>query len=80
MAIMNTTTVGFELWDSRTHNVLQFERLDEVLVALRRLIQRNGNDAIEGLSLDAVGDDGETRLTIVEDDALLSLVTATAAR
>jgi len=78
MSMENVMTAGFELWDSKTHNVLQFDQLDEVIVALRGLVERNGAEAVEGLSLDAVSEDGGTRMTLAEDDALLQVISATA--
>lgn len=72
-------STGFEIWDGTTHNSLQFDQLEEALVALRGLVERNGADAVEGLSLDAVNDDGTTRITLAEDDGLLALISATAA-
>ena len=72
-------STGFEIWDSTTHNSLQFDQLVEAIVALRGLIERNGAGALDGLSLDAVSDDGGTRITLAEEDGLLSLISATAA-
>ena len=70
---------GFEIWDSKTHNTLQFDQLENAIVALRGLVERNGTDAVDGLSLDAVSDDGRTRMTLAEEDSLLNLISATAA-
>ena len=72
-------STGFEIWDSTTHNSLQFDQLEEAIVALRGLVERNGAGAVDGLSLDAVTDDGGSRITIAEEDGLLSLISATAA-
>lgn len=72
-------STGFEIWDSTTHNSLQFDQLEEAIVALRGLIERNGAGGVHGLSLDAVSDDGGTRIILAEDDGLLSLISATAA-
>jgi len=68
----------FEIWDSRSHNLLQFESLEEAIRALRTLVRSNGEDAVIGLSLDAVTSDGHQRMTLAEDRALLSLVSVTA--
>lgn len=72
-------STGFEIWDGTTHNSLEFDQLEEAIVALRGLVERNGSDAVEGLSLDAVNEDGTTRITLAEDDGLLGLIAATAA-
>ncbi len=72
-------STDFEIWDSKSHNLLQFDQLDEAISALRGLVERNGPDALDGLSLDAVSEDGESRLTLAEDESLLSLLSATAA-
>lgn len=70
---------AFELWDRRTSNlVLEFERLDEALVALRDYVRRNGEAAVEGLSLVAVSDDAEISMTLASDERLLSLISAMA--
>lgn len=69
---------GFEIWDRTTHNVLQFDRLDEAIVALRGLVRRGGDAAVDGLSLDAVSADGVQRMTLAEDAALLELIMASA--
>lgn len=74
--MMNT---AFEIWDSRTHNLLQFERLDDAIRALRSLVRGDGEGAVIGMSLDAVSEDGAKRLTLAEDAALLSLISATPA-
>lgn len=68
----------FEIWDERTHNLLQFERLDEALRALRSLLRNGDEDAVIGLSLDAVSQDGARRMTLAEDRALLDLISASA--
>lgn len=73
---MNT---GFEIWDGNTHNVLQFDQLDEAIAALRDLVRSGGDDAITGLSLDAVSPDGRQRITLAEEAGLLDLVSATTA-
>jgi hypothetical protein len=72
-------STDFEIWDSKSHNVLQFDQLDKAIGALRGLVERNGADALDDLSLDAVSADGESRLTLAEDKSLLSLITATVA-
>ena len=72
---MNT---GFEIWDSKTRNVLQFDHLDEAIVALRGLVRRDGDGALAGLSLEAVSADGSQRMMLAEDSSLLDLMTATA--
>ncbi|HEY8730516.1 MAG TPA: hypothetical protein VIN69_00880 [Candidatus Limnocylindria bacterium] len=72
---MNT---GFEIWDSKTRNVLQFDHLDEAIVALRGLVRRDGDGALAGLSLEAVSADGSQRMVLAEDSSLLDLMTATA--
>ena len=72
---MNT---GFEIWDSKTRNVLQFDLLDEAIVALRGLVRRDGDGALAGLSLEAVSADGSQRMVLAEDSSLLDLMTATA--
>lgn len=64
----------FEIWDSTSHNILQFDRLDEAIAALRGLVERNGANAVDGLSLDAVSEDGQERMTLAEDDGLLNLI------
>lgn len=66
----------FEIWDSKTHNLLQFERLDEAIRALRSLVRGDGEAAVVGLSLDAVSKDGASRVTLAEDGALLDLLSA----
>lgn len=71
-------STGFEIWDRKTHNVLQFDHLDGAIVALRGLVRHSGDDAILGLSLDAVSADGSQRMTLAEDSGLLGLLTATA--
>ncbi len=68
----------FEIWDSKTRNVIQFNRLDEAIHALQGLVRNGGPEAVVGLSLDAVSEDGEERLTLAEDNALLDLISATA--
>ena len=73
---MNT---AFEIWDSSTHNVLQFDHLDQAIVALRGLIRRDGSDAVVGLSLDAVSADGMQRITLAQGADLLDVISATAA-
>ncbi len=71
---------GFELWDRKTRNlVLEFDRLDEAVLALRDYVQRNGTESIDGLSLLAVSDDGEISMTLSEDGQILDLVSATVA-
>lgn len=70
-------TTGFELWDNNTHNVLQFDHLDEALIALRGLVRRGGDGAVAGLSLDAVSADGTQRITLAEDAGLLDVISAT---
>lgn len=35
-------STDFEIWDSKSHNVLQFDQLDEAIGALRGLVERNG--------------------------------------
>jgi len=72
---MNT---GFEIWDSKTRNVLQFDHLDEAIVALRGLVRRDGDGALAGLSLEAVSADGSQRMMLAEDSSLLDLMSATA--
>lgn len=72
-------STGFEIWDSKTHNALQFDRLDEAIVALRGLVRRGGDAAVEDLSLDVVSADGNQRMTLAEDADLLDLIAATAA-
>jgi hypothetical protein len=67
----------FEIWDSKTRNVLQFERLGHAIHALQGLVRNGGPEVLVGLSLDAVSDDGDERLTLAEDEALLELVGAT---
>ena len=47
-------------------------------MALRGLVRRGGDAAVDGLSLDAVSTDGVQRMTLAEDAALLELITATA--
>lgn len=71
-------TTEFEIWDAKTHNLLQFERLDEAIRALRSLVRSDGEDAVTGLSLDAVSEDGASRMTLAEDGELLDLLSATA--
>jgi len=73
-------STGFEIWDSKTRNVLQFDHLDEAIVALRGLVRRDGDGAISGLSLEAVSADGSQRMTLAEDSGLLDLMTATSVR
>lgn len=76
---MNVTT-GFELWDRKTANlVLDVDRLDEAVHALRDYVDRNGPDSVEGLSLLAVSGDGEITMTLAEDGQLVDLLTAAAA-
>jgi len=70
---------GFEIWDSKSHNLLQFDSLDGAIRAVRSLVRSDGEDAVVGLSLDAVSEDGAQRITLAEDKALLSLVSTTAA-
>lgn len=72
-------STGFEIGDSKTHNSLQFDQLEEAIRALRGLAERGGADAVDGLSLDAVSDDGGTRMTLAEEAGLLNLISATAA-
>lgn len=72
-------SAGFEIWDSKSHNVLQFDELEDALEALRGLVERNGAEAVDGLSLDVVSEDEATRLTLAEDDRLLGLVSKRAA-
>jgi hypothetical protein len=75
-----TVNAGFELWDRKTRNlVLEFDRLDEAVVALRDYVTRNGRDSVDGLSLVAVSDNGEVSMTLSEDEQLLDLVSAAAA-
>lgn len=71
-------TTEFEIWDAKTRNLLQFERLDEAIRALRSLVRSDGEDAVTGLSLDAVSEDGASRMTLAENGALLDLLSATA--
>jgi hypothetical protein len=71
-------STGFEIWDSKSHNVLQFDHLDEAIAALRGLIGRDGSDAVVGLSLDAVSADGSQRMTLAQDADLLDLISASA--
>lgn len=71
-------TTGFEIWDGRSRNILQFDRLDEAIRALRGLVERGGAAAVDGLSLDAVSEEGETRVTLAEGAGLLDLISATA--
>lgn len=70
-------TTGFEIWDNKSHNVLQFDHLDEAIVALRGLVRRGGDGAVAGLSLDAVSADGTQRITLAEDAGLLDVISAT---
>ncbi len=72
-------SAGFELWDRKTRNlVLEFDRLDGAVLALRDYVQRNGTESVDGLSLLAVSDDGEISMTLSEDEHLLDLLSATA--
>ena len=73
-AEMNT---GFEIWDNDTHNVLQFDHLDEAIAALRSVFDRGGHSAVAGLSLDAVSPDGSQRMTIADSSDLLEVIGAT---
>lgn len=69
----------FELWDAKSRNlVAEFDRLDEAVIAVRGFVERNGAPALDGLSLDAVSEDGEVRITLSQDGQLLDLVSATA--
>lgn len=68
----------FEIWDATSHNLLQFDQLEEAIGALRDLVRNSGDHAVEGLSLDAVSQDGEQRMTLAEESALLDLITAAA--
>ena len=72
-------TTGFEIWDNTTHNVLQFDHLDEAIIALRGLVRHGGDGAVAGLSLDAVSADGSQRITLAEDAGLLDVISATTA-
>lgn len=75
-----TMNAGFELWDRKTRNlVLEFDRLDEAVVALRDYVARNGAKSVDGLSLLAVSENGDISMTLSEDAQLLDLVSATAA-
>ena len=67
-------TTEFEVWDSRTHNLLQFDSLDQAIRALGSLVRSDGEGAVTGLSLDAVSADGTSRMTIAEDKGLLDLL------
>ena len=73
-------TTWFEYWDGETHNVLQFEGLDQALAALRELVERDGTRALDGLSLDAVSDQGAKRITLAEDQDLLPLISTAKAK
>ena len=73
-------TTWFEFWDGETHNVLQFEGLDRALAALRELVERDGARALDGLSLDAVSDQGAKRITLAEDQDLLPLISTEKAK
>lgn len=71
-------STGFEIWDDKSRNLLQFDRLDEAISALRSLVRRDGEQALDGLSLEAVSEDGEQRITLAEATELLSLISTTA--
>jgi hypothetical protein len=72
-------STGFEIWDDKTHNTLQFDRLEDAIVAIRGLVERSGADVVDGLSLDAVSADGATRMTLAANEALRDLISTSAA-
>lgn len=69
----------FEIWDSKSGNLLQFERLEDVVSALRSLVHADGEEILVGLSLDAVSEDGSQRMVLAEGKDLISLLPSKAA-
>ncbi|MGH2378952.1 MAG: hypothetical protein ACRDGT_10810 [Candidatus Limnocylindria bacterium] len=69
----------FEIWDSKSGNLLQFERLEDVVSALRSLVRADGEEVLVGLSLDAVSEDGSQRMVLAEGKDLIGLLPSKAA-